>query len=307
VAGLREPISLRQAGVILLAGAVLVVSQRWLGPMPNLLGWFLLTAVLEFVVQPVSTLIHELGHAAAVVALTGRPANVMVGRGPWLTLTAGQITVRFSPLPTRGVRIAGVCRHDPQGASWATLGWIALAGPLATLAELLTVLAIAPLVWGAGAFARYLLLSSVIMLVESLVRNLLPRGMKSDSSGRAVVAVRDGVRARMAFERHRSGAACVPTAVSLAAGSTNHAGDLPPHWVPSDPEQRRVFEDELRRALRPAAPDEDPAERRRLEAQLRVALMPPDQARRRLAEIEQQRDQDRVANSVPPPRSRDQT
>jgi hypothetical protein len=65
---LREPISPVQVAVYLLMVGGVVVSQRWLGIVMNPLDWFALAVAAEFVIQPISTLVHELGHAGAVVA-----------------------------------------------------------------------------------------------------------------------------------------------------------------------------------------------------------------------------------------------
>jgi hypothetical protein len=88
---------------------------------------------------------------------------------------------------------------------------------------------------------------------------------------------------------------------SSAESPPGIARALPPHWAPADPEQRRAFEHELRRALQPPGIEANPEDRRRLDALRRAALTPPAEAYRTLARIEQERDQNRGANSVPPP------
>ena len=138
----------------MLAVPALIVSQYWLGVVPNWATWLVVVAIVQFVIQPLSTLVHELGHACAVTLIGRRQSSVIVGRGPWLTVKRRRVTVHFSVLATRGVRIAGVCRFDRSGLSWKQLGWIALAGPLATAAQLIVVLAIAPLLWAHGRTIR---------------------------------------------------------------------------------------------------------------------------------------------------------
>lgn len=275
MANLRQPISASRAAIIVVAGAALIVSQRWLGELHSPLAWVVLVAVGEFGIQPMSTLAHELGHAAAVAVLGRRRAVAIVGRGPWITLKLGRVSARLSVLPTRGVRIAGVCRYDPSGMAWRRLAWVALAGPMATGLELVLVLGFAPMLWNAGTFVHYLLVFSALGLLNSLFSNLLPR-RAGEGDRTATVTQRDGWHARHAFARHRAGAA--PPQAPAASGarpSREHEIELPPHWAPADPDRRRVFEDELRRALRPAAPHDDPNERRRLEAQLGAAVTPP--------------------------------
>jgi hypothetical protein len=286
---------------MLLGAAALIVSQYWLGVVPSFTTWLVIVAIVQFVIQPLSTLLHELGHAGAVALIGRRQSFVMVGRGPWLTVKRGRVTVHFSVLATRGVRIAGVCRYDRSGLSWKQLGWIALAGPLATAAQLMLVLAIAPLLWTYGPTTRYLAVLWTIGLAGSLIINLVPQ-RSSEPRDHATVTRRDGTQAREAFARHKAGGPQPPT---RAAAAHDPADDLPPHWAPADPEERRVFEADLRRALQPPQPGEGPDERRRLEAQLRSALTPPDETYRQLASITEQRDRERSETSAPPPGHRD--
>jgi hypothetical protein len=229
-----------------------------------------------------------------------RPASVVVGRGPWLTVLVGRVTVRFSPLPTRGVQVAGLCRYDPRGLSWRSRGWISLAGPVATFLQLLALCAVGSLFWRAGAMLRYVVLLWAFALIASLVANLVPRRARLDRD-RAAVTQRDGWNAKRAFALHHAGH---PTSRGPLPSTVVVAGapeiELPPHWAPADPELRRVFEDELRRALRPAVPGEDPEERGRLEAQLRAALTPPSQTSPPSARPERQ-EPDRAKTSIPPP------
>lgn len=286
----------------MLAVPALIVSQYWLGVVPNWATWLVVVAIVQFVIQPLSTLVHELGHACAVTLIGRRQSSVIVGRGPWLTVKRRRVTVHFSVLATRGVRIAGVCRFDRSGLSWKQLGWIALAGPLATAAQLIVVLAIAPLLWAHGPTIRYLVVLWTIGLATSLVINLVPQRSR-EPGDHATVTRRDGTQAREAFARHKAGAS--PQQPIRAVAARDPADDVPPHWAPADPEERRVFEAELRRALQPPQPGEDPDERRRIEARLRVALTPPDKTYRQLASITQKRDRGRSETSTPPPGHRD--
>jgi hypothetical protein len=165
----------------------------------------LVILVLEFVVQPLSTLLHELGHGLAVAWLGKRRALVVVGRGPWADLTIGRLDLRFSPLPTRGVSIRGVCAYDPARLPWRSLALIALAGPLATFLELVALVAAAPALWPAGPMVRALLLLTAGGLVASLLINLSAEPSRADGA-RAVIAQRDGWNARRALALHRQGA-----------------------------------------------------------------------------------------------------
>jgi hypothetical protein len=203
---LREPISFAQGVYLLLAfaGIGLVLDLAG-GPPIGLRQWVVLILLLGFVVQPLSTLIHELGHAAAVIGLARRRALVVVGRSPWAELKAGRLHVRFGPRPARGVLFRGLCVHDSEGLPWRTLGLIALAGPLATFLELALLLAAAPALWHAGALLRPLIVLTAGCLTGSLLSNLSGEPLRG-SGGRIVVGQRDGWQARRAFALHRQGA-----------------------------------------------------------------------------------------------------
>jgi fatty acid desaturase len=66
VSRLRQPISGPDAVAMLLGAAALIVSQYWLGVVPSFTTWLVIVAIVQFVIQPLSTLLHELGHAGAV-------------------------------------------------------------------------------------------------------------------------------------------------------------------------------------------------------------------------------------------------
>ena len=171
--------------------------------------------VAVYVVGPLATLGHELGHALAL-ALVGRSSMVIVGRGPFLRIKADPTVVLFSPMPTRGVPFRGICRYDPSGLSWRAIGWMALAGPLATFVELLALGLFGALLWeGSGPVVRTALIFSVAGLLASLVINLWPR-RATPQPGRFG---HDGDTARMAFARHRAGVPPLAAATPATSGS----------------------------------------------------------------------------------------
>lgn len=235
----NEPVSVRQVVWILVGLAAVVVAGIWLGRLgvstrrsPPTIDWLAAIGVLAFLVQPLATLLHELGHAFAVTRLGRRPALVIVGRGPWISATCGKVTVRFSPVPPRGVRHRGVCVYNPSGLPWRSIGWISLAGPIVTGVTLAAVIAIAPALWGAGALARLIIFLTLLGLVLSLIVNLIPRQLTSQS-GAAKIGERDGWRARLAFKCHRQGLAPPhrPPRPSTASG-TSLAQSVP--QIPAD-------------------------------------------------------------------------
>jgi hypothetical protein len=85
------------------------------------------------VICPLSTLVHELGHALCYTRLTGRRATVYVGRRPTLlTWQLKRLDLHFDP--REGGPLLG--RHqtviDPRGMTASQLRQVLLAGPAAT-------------------------------------------------------------------------------------------------------------------------------------------------------------------------------
>jgi hypothetical protein len=103
------------------------------GPPPP---WILLPLCL--VTMPLLTLVHELGHAGAALALRpGRRVWVIVGHRPHLArphptdwVVLGPLAIAFSLLPALG---RNECVYDEPAASRTERALIAFAGPVATL------------------------------------------------------------------------------------------------------------------------------------------------------------------------------
>jgi tetratricopeptide (TPR) repeat protein len=170
-----------------------------------------------FLFRPLSTLIHELGHAAAVRRLARRPAEVIVGTSsPSVKGRFGQVRISFSPVPVVGSQVAGICRYRPDGVDWRTRGWISLAGPAATMLELLVVLALLPVWSHAGVIVRDVCAVGAAMLAVNLVTNLMPTPLVRDKQGRVVLG-RDGWNAREAFLNAR---VAVPVLGAAAAAAS---------------------------------------------------------------------------------------
>lgn len=192
-------------------------------------GWTVAILLLMFVIQPLAILGHELGHALAVSLLAGRSSLVVVGRGPFVRVKADPTTVLFSVLPTRGVPFSGVCRFDPAGISWRAIVWIALAGPLATLCELVGVAAVAPLMWDTGAVMRLVIIQTAAILILHLAINLWP-DRAAAAGGKQPSFVRDGPKARLAYAHHRAG-----TPVTALKGQAISAGRAASASAPGTP------------------------------------------------------------------------
>ena len=199
-------------GVLIGVGACLVAgaAQGDVG----LVGQWSAILIAVYIVGPLATLGHELGHALAL-ALVGRSSMVIVGRGPFLRIKADPTVVLFSPVPTRGVRFKGVYRYDPSGLSWRAIGWVSLAGPLATFAEIVALVSLGALLWPTGGpIVRTTLIFTVARLLASLVVNLWPRR----GAPQPGEIGHDGTIARMAFARHRAGVPPLTAATPASSG-----------------------------------------------------------------------------------------
>jgi hypothetical protein len=209
----RQPVSGSQIVAVLVGAGLAFAGNANLGT-ARLMAVFL---ALTFVVQPLATLGHELGHALAISLLSRRPSLVVVGRGPFVRIKADPTVVMFSLLPTRGVPFSGICRYDPSGLSWRTIMWVALAGPLATLCELIALALAAPVLWSSGLAVRWLIGLTAACLTTSLVVNLWPHRPGTTDRDRGVR--RDGPIARVAYARYRTGAPPLPVKSSDGPGS----------------------------------------------------------------------------------------
>jgi len=113
-------------------------------PSIGLLDWGVGIVLAAFVIAPLVTLAHELGHAAIalcsgrgrVSVVVGHPSRAVTGR-------LGRLQVTFSPLRANGVSFDGlcICEQPPAGRRAAIA--LLLAGPLMTAACL------AALTWAA--------------------------------------------------------------------------------------------------------------------------------------------------------------
>jgi hypothetical protein len=211
VGGGREPVSGQQVAFILLAltaaigaGCGLAAAGFSPGSSLNMPDLVLALFIVGLLVLPVTTLLHELGHAIAATRLADRPALAIVGRGPWVSTKWGRVTVRFSLVPRPARTQRGLCVYDGSDVPWRTRGWISLAGPIATGMTLAAVLAAAPGLWTAGVLARYIAFWTMVMLFTDLIFNLDPRQRRQHAEN-ATARAHDGWSARHAFDCHRKG------------------------------------------------------------------------------------------------------
>jgi hypothetical protein len=95
------------------------------------LGTFLLAAVLgEFVLNPLSVLAHELGHAMVALKSSQDKVTVVVGRrSAAIGIVSERLAIWWSPIPTRGLIFDGHCIWNVGQASPREWLWAVLAGP----------------------------------------------------------------------------------------------------------------------------------------------------------------------------------
>jgi hypothetical protein len=170
-----------------------------------------LCSVTGLIGLPLLVLVHELGHAAAVL-LRGLPLeSIVVGNADDLTFRVGAVVVRVGRV-LEGAGPGDFVEFEAKRASANDLLVIALAGPLANLvvAPLLAVLALAS---SGGALDASLWLLSAGSVVMG-VRNLIPRGMPGTTD-----AISDGRFVQLAWSRR--------------GRPVTGSGDLPP--VPPEP------------------------------------------------------------------------
>ena len=213
--------SLRQAlhpAQVFAFGFIAVVTslgQTWAGPL-SAAEVLVALAVLQLVFQPLSYLVHELGHAAIARRVGAQAVSVMVGRGPWARFSIRSIRVNFSVLPTRGVMTRGVCRYDREDLSWGEQAAVALAGPAATLAELLVLIVLAALTSRAGGpFERNVVVFAVAVLIAGLIVSLVP--VHIGRGGEDGASRNDGTQALIALQLRRESVSAQPPRPSATA------------------------------------------------------------------------------------------
>ena len=119
-------------------------------------------AVYLFAV-PIATFAHELGHAAALLALTGGDATVIVGGDRW-QWTRGRLSIRVDPAGWRR-QWYGFCRYSVVPSGTGREVAVHLAGPAASVAVLAVVFALAGVTDGVAHFG----LASAFWLTASQV------------------------------------------------------------------------------------------------------------------------------------------
>jgi hypothetical protein len=143
-----------------------------------------------FLLAPVLTLIHELGHAIPALALTDHDVSVSLGRVPREnletarpTLRVGRLLLFFSPSLTRPMwGFTGSCEFhdDDQSLSRLRKALILLGGPIASLATLMALaigLVLLPGIHLLKLFAYAACGAALVGVVITLVPVTYPRWM----------------------------------------------------------------------------------------------------------------------------------
>ena len=109
---------------------------------------YILILAVWFLLRPFFVLVHEMGHAVAVLWLTGRKPTVEVGLPPWLwTWSTRRMDFKIQPwMPLRWA--PGRCAWDGTAVAPQKRLWISLAGPTASLLLLLLFIATSLLLQG---------------------------------------------------------------------------------------------------------------------------------------------------------------
>jgi hypothetical protein len=160
-------------------------------------------ALVSFVITPLATLSHEVGHAAVALRVSSGPVFVYVGRPPALVRwRITRLQINWSPPPPRGVPFAGLCVWRPARSPQARLA-VRLAGPAVTallVPAFLLVMVVSldspgwvPATWGLAALSAFV----------SLLYNIDPRpATKAERAGAATMR-RDGPEALAEFRAWR--------------------------------------------------------------------------------------------------------
>jgi hypothetical protein len=182
--------------VLVVLACIVLLAGGQAGVLPKL-GWIALCAVVGlafYVLAPLVSLAHELGHAAAAVRLTGRTARVQIGDDESaLHVVLGRIDVWVNP---RGGE--PFCVFQTAGASPRDHALISLAGPAAS-ALCFAVLAAAAVLLHDG--------PALVLGCAVLGTAIALNGVLNAVPGGDEIGPNDGASALEMIRRHRGTAA----------------------------------------------------------------------------------------------------
>lgn len=173
------------------------------------LNWLIAFIVAEFVVRPLATLIHELGHAVVALRVAPGPVVVVVGRpSTAFQILFERLKIAWSPFPMQPSllhpRRGGYCRFDQRRVGPRDRMLVGLAGPAAT-ALLIPIFIWAtvesagmpqwiPAAWGLSALGAFI----------SVAYNLDPRPANDSERTSPNEPMRDGPRTLAAYREWRA-------------------------------------------------------------------------------------------------------
>ena len=162
-------------------------------PSIGLLDWGVAIVLTAFVIAPLATLAHELGHAAVALLLGRGRVSVVVGHpGSAVTGRLGRLQVTFSPRPANGVSHAGLCICEQPPTGRRSVIALLLAGPLMTFACLVALTWAALSSLDAPGWQLATLVCGALDCLCQLLVNLDPRREPHERPGESR---RDGPRA----------------------------------------------------------------------------------------------------------------
>ncbi len=172
---------------------------------PTTLEFYVALVVVLVVLEPISVLCHELGHAAVALRFTKGPVLADVGFGELcLSVAFERLTIKFRPrVYGQGFR-RGFCRYGAREAGPKGRMYVALAGPLATGVLALLYVALAFLTGAAPAWIQTSFALAAFACFVSFLINLDPRETAILGSVSPFQGNRDGPRARAAYRQWRS-------------------------------------------------------------------------------------------------------
>jgi hypothetical protein len=161
-------------------------------------------AVAEFVIGPLSTLAHELGHARMALRASPGRVIVVVGRhSAGLKIIFERLQISLSPVPAQGVGFHGICIWDSRRATPRERLRVSIAGPIVTAALIPAYAFLAVLTADAPAWIEATFVLSASSCVVSCLFNLDPRPANAAERAAPSKSRRDGPRALNAYRAMR--------------------------------------------------------------------------------------------------------
>lgn len=180
-------------------------------------------AVACLLVAPVLTLLHELGHAAVALLVSGGRIHVLVGRPPGVVrCRVGRVALTAGPLVPRGVALHGLCVRERTSTSPRDELAVSLAGPAATLAA---TSALAAGSIGASQSAPWVALVLLYGAVTGLASFLYNADPRSAGPADGAAHLRDGPRALLCYRLWRAGKSMPGARAAAPASGAEHGDD----------------------------------------------------------------------------------